>query len=112
MVIYRLFGRPRLENQHDLVGCEEQGLAAAAGDKVHGKIRRFGLTQRESEILSWVAQGKTNPEIGTILGISPRTVQKHLEQVYQRLSVEHRHAAMRMALNAKSWQERSSKSDF
>lgn len=72
----------------------------------------LGLTHRESEILNWVAQGKTNPEIGTILGISPRTVQKHLERVYKRLGVENRHAAMRMALNAESWQERSSKSDF
>lgn len=55
---------------------------------------RLGLAQRESEILSWVVQGKTNPEIGTILGISPRTVQKHLERVYSRLGVENRHAAM------------------
>jgi len=62
----------------------------------------LGLTHRESEILSWVAQGKTNPEIGTILGISPRTVQKHLERVYSRLGVENRHAAMRMVLDAES----------
>lgn len=59
---------------------------------------RLGLTQRESEILSWVVQGKTNPEIGTILGISPRTVQKHLERVYSRLGVENRHAAIMIAL--------------
>ncbi|MCS6305724.1 MAG: helix-turn-helix transcriptional regulator [Nitrospira sp.] len=53
----------------------------------------LGLTRRESEILCWVAQGKTNPEIGTILGISPRTVQKHLERIYARLGVENRTAA-------------------
>lgn len=71
----------------------------------------LGLTQRESEILCWVAEGKTNPEIGTIVGISPRTVQKHLERVYQRLGVENRHAAMRMVLDADSRQEETSKSD-
>jgi len=54
----------------------------------------LGLSRRESEILSWVVQGKTNPEIGTILSISPRTVQKHLEHIYSRLGVENRHAAI------------------
>jgi DNA-binding CsgD family transcriptional regulator len=58
-----------------------------------------------------VAQGKTNPEIGTILSISPRTVQKHLERVYQRLGVENRHAAMRIVLDANSHQEETSKSE-
>jgi DNA-binding CsgD family transcriptional regulator len=61
---------------------------------------RLGPTQCESEILSWVAQGKTNPEIGTILGISLRTVQKHLERVYGRLGVENRHAAMALVHEA------------
>lgn len=59
---------------------------------------RHGLTARESEILSWVVQGKTNSEIGTILCISPRTVQKHLERVYNRLGVENRHAAMALVM--------------
>ncbi|MBX3349969.1 MAG: helix-turn-helix transcriptional regulator [Nitrospira sp.] len=58
----------------------------------------LGLSQREAEILSWVVQGKTNPEIGAILGISPRTVQKHLERVYSRLGVENRHAAMALVM--------------
>jgi DNA-binding CsgD family transcriptional regulator len=72
----------------------------------------FGLSTRESEILGWVAQGKTNPEIGTILGISPRTVQKHLERIYSRLGVENRHAAMRMVFDVASRQECSSRNDF
>jgi len=62
-------------------------------------LASLGLSGRETEILGWVAQGKTNPEIGVILGISPRTVQKHLEHVYGRLGVENRHAAMRLALD-------------
>lgn len=63
-----------------------------------GILDQFGLSRHESEILAWVVQGKTNPEIGTILGISSRTVQKHLERVYSRLGVENRHAAMAMVL--------------
>lgn len=63
-------------------------------------LHALGLTMRETEILDWVAQGKTNPEIGTILGISPRTVQKHLERIYGRLGLENRHAAIRVALDA------------
>lgn len=61
-------------------------------------LAHLGLSARETEVLGWVAQGKSNPEIGTILGISPRTVQKHLERVYGRLGVENRHAAMTVAL--------------
>ncbi|ULA63387.1 MAG: HTH luxR-type domain-containing protein [Nitrospira sp.] len=64
----------------------------------HRYCAMWGLTARESEILEWVVQGKTNPEIGMILGISHRTVQKHLERIYIRLGVENRHAAMAVAL--------------
>lgn len=56
-------------------------------------LERFGLTRREAEVLAWVAQGKTNAEIGMILGTSPRTVEKHLEHIYQKLGVETRTAA-------------------
>lgn len=58
----------------------------------------LGLSKRETEILSWVARGKTNPEIGAILGISPRTVHKHLGRIYVRLGVENRHAAMALVM--------------
>jgi DNA-binding CsgD family transcriptional regulator len=50
-------------------------------------------------VLGWVAQGKTNPEIGRIAGLSARTVGKHLERVYARLGVETRTAAARVALS-------------
>jgi hypothetical protein len=43
--------------------------------------------------LDWVAQGKTNKEIGVILDLSPRTVQKHLEHIYRKIYVESRTAA-------------------
>ncbi|MBX3350314.1 MAG: helix-turn-helix transcriptional regulator [Nitrospira sp.] len=58
----------------------------------------YGLTPRETEAVTWLAQGKTNFEIGRILSISPRTVQKHLERVYGKLNVENRHSAMRLVM--------------
>lgn len=51
------------------------------------------LTPREREVLAWVAAGKTNRDIGAILGASPRTVEKHLERIYEKLGVETRTAA-------------------
>lgn len=55
------------------------------------------LTPREREVLGWVTAGKTNAQIGTILGASPRTVAKHLERVYEKLGVESRVAAVMRA---------------
>jgi DNA-binding response OmpR family regulator len=62
--------------------------------------QRFQLTEREVEVLRWVACGKTNRDIGDILGLSPRTVNKHLEHVYVKLGVETRTAAASVALAA------------
>ncbi|NIB42842.1 response regulator [Pseudomaricurvus alkylphenolicus] len=59
---------------------------------------RFSLTGREAEVLNWIACGKTNKEIGEILSISPRTVNKHLEQVFQKVGVENRTAAASVAI--------------
>lgn len=56
------------------------------------------LTDREREVLDWVVEGKTNPEIAIILDISARTVQKHLERVFQKLAVETRTAAAMRAV--------------
>ncbi len=61
-------------------------------------LEHFGLTPREVEVLDWVAQGKTNCDIATILGNQPRTVAKHLERIYQKLGVETRTAATRLVL--------------
>ena len=60
----------------------------------------LGLTRREAEVLTWVAQGKTNKEIATILGTSARTVGKQLEHVYLKLGVETRTAAAKLALSS------------
>lgn len=58
----------------------------------------FRLTAREAEVLYWVVKGKTNRDIGEILGTSPRTVTKHLEHVFEKLGVETRTAAAALAI--------------
>ncbi|WP_421577243.1 response regulator [Shinella sp. M31] len=55
--------------------------------------QHFSLTHRESEVLLWIAKGKSNRDIGEILGLSARTVTKHLEQIYVKLGVENRASA-------------------
>ena len=56
-------------------------------------VNALGLTEREAEVLYWVAQGKTSPEIAIILGSALKTVKKHLQRVYEKLGVETRTAA-------------------
>jgi len=60
--------------------------------------RAFALTSREAEVLLWVSRGKPNRDIGEILNISPRTVNKHLEQIFVKLGVENRAAAAAAAV--------------
>jgi DNA-binding NarL/FixJ family response regulator len=54
----------------------------------------LGLTVRQAEVAYWVAQGKSNGETALILGTSPRTVDKHMERIFQRLGVENRASLM------------------
>ncbi len=56
-------------------------------------LDQYQLTPREMEVLSWIAKGKTNRDIAEILGMSPRTVNKHLEHIFVKLGVETRAAA-------------------
>jgi DNA-binding CsgD family transcriptional regulator len=60
-------------------------------------LEALGLSRREAEVLVWVTQGKTDAAIGEILSVSPRTVAKHLEHIYERLGVENRSAAAAIA---------------
>ena len=61
-------------------------------------LRSLPISKREAEVLAYVANGKTNPEIAIILGISRLTVKKHIERIFQSLSVETRTAAAAVAL--------------
>jgi DNA-binding CsgD family transcriptional regulator len=67
-------------------------------DSSWNSLGACGLTPRESEVLAWVAKGKTNAEVGVILQMSGRTVQKHLEHVYEKLGVGSRTTATVRAL--------------
>ena len=63
-------------------------------------LLKLGLTPRVAEVLLWVAQGKTNADIATILTISESTVKKHLLEIFEKLGVETRSAATLRALEA------------
>ncbi len=60
-------------------------------------LQQVALTPRETEVLSWLSKGKTNRDIADILGMSPRTVNKHLEHIFEKLGVETRTAAAAVA---------------
>jgi DNA-binding response OmpR family regulator len=108
----------------DAAHTDEQELSLCVGDKLisvrnmghvsmgetmllleqrsrHGtttsRLTQAALTAREAEVLSWLAKGKTNKDIGDILGMSHRTVNKHLEHVFEKLGVETRAAAAALA---------------
>lgn len=81
------------EDEWLLVLHEENHQAA-----IENLIGAFRLTLREAEVLFWVTKGKTNKDIGDILQTSPRTVNKHLEHVFEKLGVETRTAAANLAL--------------
>lgn len=60
--------------------------------------KHLHLTAREAEVLLWITQGKSNRDVAEILNFSPRTVNKHLEQIFQKLNVENRTAAAMLAM--------------
>jgi len=87
-----------------MMGLTEQKevlLKLEDGDKPTGPVllkTELNLTDRESEVLHWIANGKTNREVAEILEMSPRTVNKHLEQIFPKLGVENRTSAAGVAL--------------
>jgi DNA-binding NarL/FixJ family response regulator len=87
-----------------MMGLTEQKevlLRLEDGDKPAGPAllkQELGLTDRESEVLHWIANGKSNRDIAEILEMSPRTVNKHLEQIFPKLGVENRTSAAGVAL--------------
>jgi DNA-binding response OmpR family regulator/DNA-binding CsgD family transcriptional regulator len=86
------FGKPD-EHTHLIRLVDEN----AADEKTVIKAY-FGVTNREAEVCLWLAKGKTNREIAQILEMSPRTVNKHLEQLFRKLGVDNRTSAAAMAI--------------
>jgi DNA-binding response OmpR family regulator/DNA-binding CsgD family transcriptional regulator len=62
-------------------------------------LRSLGLTPREAEVLYWITEGKTNPEISTILDTTLHTIKKHNNKLFAKLGVETRMAAARLAMS-------------
>ena len=85
-----------------LAGTEGKATILIKRERLFASAVNFehaGLTRRESEVLHWICEGKSNPEIGILLGVSPNTIRKHVEHVLAKLGVESRAAAMRRALD-------------
>jgi DNA-binding NarL/FixJ family response regulator len=85
------------------IGADEILLRLIEGDPNDDQLvlrSKLALTQRESEVLIWIARGKSNRDIADILALSPRTVNKHLEQIFNKLGVENRTSAAALAVRA------------
>jgi DNA-binding NarL/FixJ family response regulator len=65
-------------------------------------LQSLGLTEREAEVLLWVAQGKGNADVGTLLNMAEKTVKKHMSNIFEKLGVESRNAASLRALEVLS----------
>ncbi|MBL9187369.1 MAG: response regulator [Opitutaceae bacterium] len=91
-LVARRFSEPGRSDLQMLV-LEERGSPPGPA-----ALTRLGLTPREAEVLYWIAQGKSNPDIATILGANVRTVHKHVEHIFQKLGLETRNAAAIAAL--------------
>src|ERR1043166_7330055 len=75
---------------HSVSYSDQRGVKAALGSPE--------LTPREAEVLFWISRGKSNHEIGVILGAKTGTICKHVEHIFSKLNVENRTSAAVMAL--------------
>lgn len=91
-LLVRRFAEP---GRNDLVSLVIEERGDPPGPKA---LMQLGITAREAEVLYWIAQGKSNPDIATILDANVRTVHKHVEHLFQKLGLETRNAAMLAAL--------------
>ncbi|MCA0417496.1 MAG: DNA-binding response regulator [Proteobacteria bacterium] len=90
-------GVARLAPGEILLRVSEAEDSAAPG--MEDRLREtYQVSAREAEVLSWIAQGKTNRDIAEILDVSPRTVNKHLERIFRKIGVENRTAAAAIVL--------------
>ncbi len=96
-VIIQQNGQPVLQLAYlGAIGADEflfrlTGISQTSEDEILRQA--FSLTAREAQVLLWIGKGKANRDIGEILGLSARTVNKHLEQIYVKLGVENRASA-------------------
>ena len=91
--IYLIYLEQTDDDEHLLRLVDSQEL-----DEIAILRKEFPVTPRESEVFLWLARGKTNREIAQILDMSPRTVNKHLEQLFKKLDVDNRTSAAGLAI--------------
>jgi DNA-binding NarL/FixJ family response regulator len=94
----------RLVRQRQTTDAALRGVDADIDFSSAAPLEALGLTPREAEVLLWVAQGKSNSDVGTILGMSDKTVKIHLGHIYEKLNVESRTAAALQAVEELSRQ--------
>ena len=94
--------RPHLGNLYRLSVAARRNTDAAVSAETATQSAMQALTEREREVLHCLAAGKTDKDIAAILEISPRTVQKHLQRIYEKLGVETRTAAVMRALTSRA----------
>jgi DNA-binding CsgD family transcriptional regulator len=80
--------------------CETDSVCLLLERNPGASTSRSALTERQTEVLSWVARGKTNAEIGRILSLKTKTIGKYLERIFPKLGVENRTAAASFVLRA------------
>lgn len=85
---------------HFKLAYQHAELASASAKAMSKSLIAFQLTPREAEIALWLAEGKSNPEIAAIFGLSPRTVEKNMEKILEKMGVENRTAAALMIAKA------------
>jgi DNA-binding response OmpR family regulator len=97
-VLARIAAHLRTARTLQSVSAHKPGTLNFEDASTHRQLSaRFLLTEREIDVLRWLTCGKTNKDIADILGLSPRTVNKHLEHIYIKLGVETRTAAASVA---------------
>ena len=100
-IVARIKGRElRFTYAGNISAGEHLLRVSDVSDSVPSEILKdaFDLTEREAEVLIWIANGKSNKEIASILDMSPRTVNKHLDRIFGKLGVENRTSAAVVSL--------------
>lgn len=97
----------RLARRADQRHALEAALQTSPTFESAQPLQALGLTPRESEVLLWVAQGKGNTDISTILGASESTIKKHLQRIFEKLGVENRGSAALAAVEVLTAGKRS-----
>lgn len=103
--------RARLERHEEKVAAALAQAEFTADFSSAEPLEALGLTPREAEVLLWIAQGKSNPDIAIILGAAEGTVRKHVEHVLEKLQVESRNTAAVRAIEVLSARAKTRRAD-